>query len=148
MRWLPRAQCAHRIPACKPEPRTCLLPRPQRLNSLPTCNCETHQSPHPVPYNSYGKSYGEHREFLEFNVDQHKELKEHAEEIGIGYATSVWDVTSAKEIASLEPDFIKVPSACNTHFPMMKVLRDEHKGPIHASTGMTTKEEIDAAIHM
>ena len=35
-----------------------------------------YNTPHPVPENSYGTTYGEHRENLEFNLNQHKELKE------------------------------------------------------------------------
>ena len=31
--------------------------------------------PHPVPENSYGKSYGLHRDFLEFNLQQYRFLK-------------------------------------------------------------------------
>ena len=51
------------------------------------------------------------REFLEFDVVQHKELKEYAESLGLIYSTSVWDTTSSKEIVSLDPVFIKVPSS-------------------------------------
>jgi N-acetylneuraminate synthase len=102
---------------------------------------EQYNAPHPNPYNSYGSTYGEHREFLEFNLDQHSELKKYAESIGIVYSTSVWDTTSAKEIIQLNPEFIKVPSACNTHLEMLKVLRDEYKGDVHISTGMTTVTE-------
>jgi sialic acid synthase len=105
-----------------------------------------YNAPHPNPYNSYGDTYGAHREFLEFTVDQHAELKKYAESIGIGYATSVWDNTSAEEIISLNPDFIKVPSACNNHFEMLGLLRDKYKGEIHLSTGMTTKGEIDEIV--
>lgn len=104
---------------------------------------EQYKSPHPVPYNSYGDTYGAHREFLELSISEHQELKDHCESIGIGYATSVWDITSAKEIISLNPDFIKIPSACNNHFDMLAVLRDDYRGDIHASTGMTTKEEVE-----
>ena len=76
---------------------------------------EQYNAPHPNPVNSYGDTYGAHREFLEFTVEQHAQLKEWCEEVGITYATSVWDMTSAKEIASLNPEFIKIPSACNNH---------------------------------
>jgi len=100
-----------------------------------------YNAPHPNPTNSYGDTYGAHREFLELDLEQHRELKSYCEEIGIGYATSVWDVTSAREIISLNPDFVKVPSACNNHFEMLRVLRDEYKGGIHLSLGMTSKEE-------
>jgi len=107
---------------------------------------EQYNAPHPVPSNSYGATYGEHREFLEFTAEQHKELIEYGKEIGIQWATSVWDVTSAREIAALKPEFIKVPSACNTNFAMLKVLRDEFEGDVHCSTGMTTKDEIEAVV--
>ena len=70
---------------------------------------EQYNAPHPNPANSYGKTYGEHREFLEFTADQHRQLKEWCEEFGITYSTSVWDLTSAKEITALNPKFIKIP---------------------------------------
>lgn len=50
---------------------------------------EQYNAPHPHPENSYGKTYGEHREALEFTVDQHAQLKEWCEEAGIVYSTSV-----------------------------------------------------------
>lgn len=107
---------------------------------------EQYNAPHPVPYNAYGNTYGAHREFLELDVQQHAELKAYCESIDITYSTSVWDVTSAREIVGLEPEFIKVPSACNNFFEMLRVLRDEYRGEVHASTGMTTREEEEALI--
>mmetsp|Transcript_37671 Transcript_37671/g.120852 ORF Transcript_37671/g.120852 Transcript_37671/m.120852 type:complete len:147 (+) Transcript_37671:72-512(+) len=35
---------------------------------------EQYEKPHPVPHNSYGQTYGAHREFLEFSKDQHMTL--------------------------------------------------------------------------
>ena len=35
---------------------------------------EQYNAPHPNPMHSYGKTYGEHREFLEFSADQHRQL--------------------------------------------------------------------------
>jgi len=102
---------------------------------------EQYNAPHPNPVNSYGDTYGAHREYLEFTVEQHAQLKEWCEEFGITYSTSVWDLTSAKEIAGLEPEFIKIPSACNTHFEMLQWLCDNYKGEIQLSFGMTSHEE-------
>ena len=113
----------------------------QKRNNRELLTEEQYNAPHPNPRNSYGNTYGEHREFLEFDVNQHKELKEYCEELGIQYSTSVWDVTSAKEIISLTPELIKVPSACNNNFEMLKVLRDEYQGEVHLSFGMTSKDE-------
>lgn len=102
---------------------------------------EQYNAPHPNPANSYGKTYGEHREFLEFSVEQHEELKKYCEEMGIGYGCSVWDLTSAKEIASLHPIWIKIPSACNNHLEMLEWLGKNFDGEIHISLGMTSRRE-------
>lgn len=103
---------------------------------------EQYNAPHPNPANSYGKTYGEHREFLEFNQEQHAQLKAWCEEVGIVYSTSVWDLTSAKEIAELNPELIKIPSACNNNYEMLGWLCENYSGEIHCSVGMTTGEEI------
>ena len=102
---------------------------------------EQYNAPHPNPINSYGKTYGEHREFLEFSVEQHALLKKWCEEENIIYSTSVWDLTSAKEITSLQPKFIKIPSACNTHYEMLEYLCDNFHGEIQISFGMTSIDE-------
>ena len=109
---------------------------------------EQYNAPHPNPINSYGATYGEHREALEFTVEQHAQLKEWCEEAGIVYSTSVWDMTSAMEIASLNPQFIKIPSACNTHFEMLQWLCDNYKGEIQISLGMTNFEEEEKIVKL
>ena len=109
---------------------------------------EQYNAPHPHPENSYGKTYGEHREFLELSLDQHKQLKEWCEEVGITYATSVWDMTSAKEFASLKPKFIKIPSACNNHLAMLQWLCDNYEGEIQVSLGMTTHTEEENLVRL
>ncbi len=102
---------------------------------------EQYDAPHPNPINSYGSTYGEHREFLEFDIDQHIQLKKYCESNGIEYSTSVWDLTSAEEIIGLSPKLLKVPSACNNNFDMLEVLRDDFSGEVHLSLGMTTIKE-------
>ena len=102
---------------------------------------QEYNTPHPNPANSYGYTYGTHREFLEFNAEQHKQLKEWCEEFGVLYSTSVWDLTSAKEIVSLNPKLIKIPSACNLNKKLLEYLCDNYSGEIHVSLGMTTHEE-------
>lgn len=109
---------------------------------------EQYNAPHPNAANSYGETYGAHREFLEFTVEQHAQLKEWCEEAGITYSTSVWDMTSAKEIAGLKPEFIKIPSACNNHFEMLQWLCDHYSGEIQLSFGMTTHEEEEEIIRL
>lgn len=118
----------------------------QKRNNKELLTEEQYNTPHPVPNNSYGQTYGAHREFLEFNQKQHAELKAYSEKIGIQYSTSVWDLTSAQQIIELNPLLIKVPSACNNNYPMLQVLRDLYKGEVHISFGMTTKAEEEEVV--
>lgn len=120
----------------------------QKRHNIELLTEEQYKSPHPNPSNSYGDTYGAHREYLEFDVNQHQELKDFSEDIGIDYSTSVWDVTSAKEIASLNPKFIKIPSACNNNVKMLEWLCENYIGEIHISTGMTTKDEIEDLVSL
>ncbi len=109
---------------------------------------EQYNAPHPNPENTYGDTYGAHREFLEFTVEQHAQLKEWCEQAGVTYSTSVWDMTSAKEIVSLDPVFIKIPSACNNNFHMLQWICDNYRGEIQLSFGMTTHEEEELIVQL
>lgn len=118
----------------------------QKRNNKELLTKEQYDTPHPVPENSYGKTYGKHREYLEFTKEQNAELKRYCDSINMIYSTSVWDVTSAKEMIEFEPEFLKVPSACNNNFEMLRVLRDDFKGQVQLSIGMTTKDEVEEIV--
>jgi N-acetylneuraminate synthase len=118
----------------------------QKRNNKELLTEEQYNTPHPVPNNSYGQTYGAHREFLEFNQKQHAELKAYSEKLGIQYSTSVWDLTSAQQIIELNPLLIKVPSACNNNYPMLQALRDLYQGEVHISFGMTTQAEEEEVV--
>ena len=113
----------------------------QKRNPRELLSAEQYNAPHPDPRNAYGPTYGSHREFLEFTVGQHAELKRCCEEFGIVYSSSVWDMTSAKEIAGLNPGIIKIPSASNNRREMLEWLCENYGGEIHVSVGMTTRAE-------
>lgn len=110
----------------------------QKRDPILSTNPSIRDLPHPNPKFAYGATYLEHRKNLELDISQHAELKSYCESIGILYSSSVWDIVSARDIISLNPDFIKVPSACNNNIEMMKILRDEFDKDIHVSLGMTT----------
>lgn len=120
----------------------------QKRNNRELLSEEQYNAPHPNPANSYGDTYGAHREFLELNLEQHRQLKKWCEEVGVIYSTSVWDMTSAKEIASLNPELIKIPSAINNNFPMLEWLCDNYSGEIHLSFGMTYHEEEEKIVKL
>jgi sialic acid synthase len=118
----------------------------QKRNNKELLTEEQYNTPHPNPVNSYGDTYGAHREYLEFTKDQHQQLKDWCEEFGVVYSTSVWDLTSAKEITELNPELIKIPSACNNNYEMLEWLCENYTGEIHCSVGMTTQEETDELV--
>ena len=105
-------------------------------------------APHPVPENSFGVTYGKHREKLEFNLNQHKYLKKYCESKKITYSTSVWDLKSAKEISSIKPKFIKIGSATNTNYKVLNYLLKNFHGKIHVSLGMTNQKEEEKLIDL
>ena len=118
----------------------------QKRNPKELLTEEEYNAPHPNPANSYGMTYGEHREFLELDLEQNRQLKQWCEQNGVVYSTSVWDNTSAKEIISLNPELIKIPSACNLKFDMLELLTDTYSGEIHLSFGMTTHAEEEEIV--
>ena len=118
----------------------------QKRSNKELLTLEEYHAPHPNSQNSYGRTYGAHREFLEFDIEQHQQLKQWCQAYGVGYSTSVWDITSAMEIASLSPEFIKIPSACNLNFTMLEFLARNYRGDIHISAGMTTPSELEQIV--
>ena len=90
---------------------------------------------------SFGKTYGEHRTALEFSINQHKELQKWCIVNNVEYACSVWDVEAARQISFLNPAYIKIPSAANLDFKMIKWLLNNYSGKLHISMGMTTLNE-------
>lgn len=99
-------------------------------------------SPHPNPIHAFGETYGRHREFLEFTIEQHGELKEYANYHGVEYACTACDVTSVKELAGINPAYIKIGSGHNQRFELYDALKEYWDGDIHISTGATTKVEV------
>lgn len=102
---------------------------------------EEYNKPHPNPKNAFGATYGLHKEALEFTIEQHRELKKYCEDKGFIYSASVFDINSLKEVLSLNPELIKISSANNNDYELLKYLDENFNGEVHISLGMTTREE-------
>jgi sialic acid synthase len=96
--------------------------------------------------NSYGKTYGLHREALEFNKDQYIELKEYANSIGLVFFATPFDIASVDFLEDLEMPFYKIASADITNTPLIEYIAKKNK-PIILSTGGSTLEDIDRAVN-
>ena len=80
----------------------------QKRNNNTLLTEKEFKAKHPVPHNSFGKTYGEHREFLEFNTGIHKKILEYCNKRKIKYSCSAWDVKSAQDISKICKQYIKV----------------------------------------
>jgi len=118
----------------------------QKRNVTELLSSEQAAAPHENPRHAYGATYGEHRDALEFTAAQHAELMQVCADEGITYSTSVWDLTSARDMAALNPAFLKIPSASNLHFEMQAWLCQHYAGQIHVSTGMSTRQEVEEIV--
>jgi N-acetylneuraminate synthase len=112
----------------------------------PRLSPQDYERPHPNPHHAYGPTYGEHREALEFSIEQHQKLKDYIESWGATYSTSVWDKVAATEVIGIQPKMIKVPSARNLDFGLLAILANEFDGELHVSLGMTTRDEIETIV--
>jgi sialic acid synthase len=96
---------------------------------------EKKDKPYDNPH-SFGKTYGEHRAFLEFNSQQHAELWNQCRMEGIEYATSVWDTQAFQDVKHLSAPFIKIPSARNEDMDLLAAVASDWRGEVHVSNGM------------
>jgi sialic acid synthase len=94
---------------------------------------------------SFGPTYGEHREALEFDRDEYVALQRYAREIGITFFATPFDFESADFLAELELPAYKTASADLVNTPLLRHLAAFGK-PIFLSTGGATTEDIDRAV--
>jgi len=97
--------------------------------------------------NSFGKTYGEHKTFLEFSFSQFKELKNYSDEIGILFTASGWDEESVDFLHLIDVPFFKMASADLTNFPLLEHTAKKGK-PIIISTGMSDISMVDNAYRL
>jgi N-acetylneuraminate synthase/sialic acid synthase len=84
--------------------------------------------------NSFGSTYGEHREALEFGPKEYRDLQRYAAEIGITFFATAFDFRSADLLAELEMPAFKIASGDLTNVPLLKHIARFQK-PMVLSTG-------------
>lgn len=106
------------------------------------------QAMYDAPYEnefSYGKTYGEHREALELSIEDHRSLKEFADELEIIYFATPFDMQSLKDLVGIGVDLLKVASADLKSIPFLRAI-GATRLPVILSTGGGTLQEIAAAL--
>ncbi|XP_046805644.1 sialic acid synthase [Lucilia cuprina] len=102
------------------------------------------------PYDSihsWGKTYGEHKEYLEFDIKQYHELQCFCKEIGIDFTASAMDEVSLEQLDMLNVPFIKIGSGDANNFPLLEKAAKLER-PLVISTGMQTMETIERIVEI
>jgi sialic acid synthase len=115
----------------------------QKRDSKSLFTKEMYDSPY-VNANSFGATYGEHRDALEFGLDEFSELIKHSKEEGVTMITSAFDFKSADFLAELEMPAYKTASADITNTPFLKYIAEIGK-PMIVSTGGSSLEDVQRA---
>lgn len=112
------------------------------VHSLVTPNCEAAEY---QKENAGAQSQHEMLKELELTYDDFIKLKEYCDSKEIGFLSTAFDEMSVDFIASLKPDYLKVPSGELTNLPFLRQVAS--KGiPVIMSTGMATPDEIARAL--
>jgi len=100
------------------------------------------------PYNSensFGATYGEHRENLEFDRDQYLELQAFSAQLGVIFFATAFDFESADFLEDLNVPAYKVASGDLKNIPLISYLATFGK-PLFLSTGGGTIEDVDRVV--
>jgi sialic acid synthase len=93
---------------------------------------------------SFGRTYGEHRDELELDVDDYRELLRHARETGITLFATAFDFESADMLAELDVPAFKFASGDLRNTPLQRHVAAFGK-PMFLSTGGGTMEDVERA---
>ncbi|MBE0669798.1 MAG: N-acetylneuraminate synthase family protein [Anaerolineales bacterium] len=94
--------------------------------------------------NSFGLTYGEHREFLEFGKAEYVELQKYAKELGVTMFATAFDIPSADFLAELDLPVYKIASGDLKNTPLLKHVAKFGK-PMIISTGGANMEDVQRA---
>jgi N-acetylneuraminate synthase/sialic acid synthase len=94
--------------------------------------------------NSYGPTYGTHREALEFGRAEYEELKAYAAELGVTFFSTAFDFKSAEFLADLDMPAYKIASGDLTNTPLLRFVAEIGK-PMIISTGGGTMDDVRRA---
>jgi N-acetylneuraminate synthase/sialic acid synthase len=94
--------------------------------------------------NSFGPTYGLHREALEFDRDQYRELIDYAREIGVTFFATAFDMPSADFLAELDMPAYKIASGDLDNLPLLRHVAEIGR-PMILSTGAATLDDVRRA---
>jgi len=100
-----------------------------------------------VTENSFGKTYREHKQALEFSKEQLVEIYEFSRKLGIICFSTPFDTDSVDLLETIDNPIYKISSFHVTDMPLIEKV-SKTKKPIIMSTGMSSIDEIDKAVEL
>ncbi|EDV42379.2 uncharacterized protein Dana_GF17956 [Drosophila ananassae] len=98
-----------------------------------------------ISENSWGKTYGEHKEYLEFSKEQYIELQAYSREINVDFTASAMDENSLDFLVDLSVPFIKIGSGDANNFSLLRKAA-KLDIPLVISTGMQTMDTVEKIV--
>jgi N-acetylneuraminate synthase len=92
-------------------------------------------------------TYLEYKHRIEFGKREYDYINHYCAEKPMDWTVSVWDLDSLQFALQYDLKFLKIPSAMLTHQELLKEAASSGV-PILLSSGMSTLEEIDAAVEI
>jgi sialic acid synthase len=100
-----------------------------------------------VTENSFGKTYREHKQALEFSKEQLVKIYEFSRKLGIICFSTPFDTDSVDLLETINNPIYKISSFHVTDMPLLEKV-SKTKKPIIMSTGMSSIDEIDKAVEL
>jgi len=95
----------------------------------------------------WGTTQREQKLGLEFSADEYQEIENYCREKGVEWFASAWDINSQKFLRQFNSKYNKVASAMIVYLELLEEIASEGKHTF-ISTGMTTYEDIEAAVNI
>lgn len=96
---------------------------------------------------SFGKTYGEHRAYLELSDEEHHEAYKYTKTKGLDFVETLCAIGCLSLLKKFTPDRLKVASRDLTNLPLLAAMA-ETKIPIILSTGMSGERELSEALEI
>jgi sialic acid synthase len=94
---------------------------------------------------SFGKTYGLHREFLEFDLAKYRHLKNYAEKLGLIFFSTAFDLESVDFLTEVGVPAIKIASGDLKSLPLLRYA-SKQKIPLILSTGGANFSDVELAM--
>ena len=95
----------------------------------------------------WGTTQREQKLGLEFSADEYQEIANYCREKGVEWFPNAWDINSQKFLRQFNSKYNKVASAMIVYLELLEEIASEGKHTF-ISTGMTTYEDIEAAVNI